>query len=419
MCKEVEFLGHLITPEGLKTTSRLVSAVQNFQRPTNAKQTRQFLGLCSFYRRFIASFAKIAKPLHQLTKQGAQFTWTEECETALTTLKEQLCAAPVLAYPCFDKDFTLETDASIDGIGAVLSQSQEDGCIHPVAFASRSLSPSERNYGITDLETLAVVWAVTHFRCYLYGHAVTIYTDHSAVRAVLETSTPSGWHARWWTRVVYGSGIRSIRIVYRPGKANANADALSRNPVGEAPDEGIGETELQVAAITSVPAHPMLSIPELLSAVPEVSHPTAFVTEQLKDLKLAYMVRYLEKEELPDDPELARQVVSQSCLFTLVEGVLCCVLRGRAPCPVVPKHLRKQLMDEYHGGPCGSHFSRNKLFRTMSQQWWWQGMYGDIVQFVRNCPECTILSGGCKTVTPPLHPIEVQRPFQSTSWTYL
>ena len=162
--------------------------------------------------RFIASFAKTAKPLHQLTKQGAQFTWTEECETALTTLKEQLCAAPVLAYPCFDKDFTLETDASIDGIGAVLSQSQEDGCIHPVAFASRSLSPSERNYGITDLETQAVVWAVTHFRCYLYGHAVTIYTDHSAVRSVLETSTPSGRHARWWTRV-YGSGIRSIRIV--------------------------------------------------------------------------------------------------------------------------------------------------------------------------------------------------------------
>ena len=180
---------------------------------------------------------------------------------------------------------------------------------------------------------------------------------------------------------------------------------MSRNPVGEAPDEGIGETELQVAAITSVPAHPMLSIPELLSAVPEVSHPTAFVTEQVKNLKLAYMVRYLEKEEQPDDPELARQVVSQSCL---VEAVLCCILRGRAPCPVVPKHLRKQLMNEYHRG---SHFSRNKLFRTMSQQWWWQGMYRDIVQFVWNCPECTIVSGG-KTVTPPLHPIEVQRPFQ-------
>ena len=253
VCKEVEFLGHIITPEGLKTTSRLVLAVQNFQRPANAKQTRQFLGLCSFYRRFIASFAKIAKPLHQLTKHGTQFTWTDECQRAFTTLKENLCTAPVLAYPSFAKDFILETDASIDGIGAVLSQSQADGCVHPVAFASRSLSPAERNYGITDLETLAVVWAVTHFRCYLYGHSVTVYTDHSAVRSVLETPTPSGRHARWWTRI-YGSGIRSIRIVYRPGKANANADALSRNPVGEVPEEGIGETELQVAAITSDPA---------------------------------------------------------------------------------------------------------------------------------------------------------------------
>ena len=116
-------------------------------------------------------------------------------------------------YPNFDVPFVLQTDASILGLGAVLSQKQSDNRLHPVAFASRSLSKAERNYSITELETLAVVWAVSHFHAYLYGHKVTVYTDRSAVRAVLGTPGPNGKHARWWTRV-FGSGIREIDIVY-------------------------------------------------------------------------------------------------------------------------------------------------------------------------------------------------------------
>ena len=104
-------------------------------------------------------------------------------------------------YPSFDTPFVLETDASITGIGAILSQVQSDGQYHPVAFASRLLTAAERNYGITELEMLAVVWSITHFHSYLYGHQVTIYTDHSAVQAILNTPTPSGKHARWWSRV--------------------------------------------------------------------------------------------------------------------------------------------------------------------------------------------------------------------------
>ena len=248
----MEFLGHRITPDGLQTTS----AVQELPRPKNIKQARQFLGLCYFYRRF---FAKIAKPLHQLTKKGVAFT---HCGTAFLALKTNLCEAPVLAYPSFDKDFSLETDASIDGIGAVLSQQQVDGLLRPVAFASRSLSPAERNYanhGFGDAR------AVTHFRCYLYGHSVTVYTDHSAVCAVLDTPNPVGRHARWWTRV-YVCGIKSVTIVYHPGKANANADALSRNPVERPPTEGIAETEMQVAAIQSLPSHCLSTISDLLTS---------------------------------------------------------------------------------------------------------------------------------------------------------
>ena len=110
----------------------------------------------------------------------------------------------MLAYPDFSKDFVLETDASRMGLGAVLSQVQHDKRLHPISYASRSLSAPEKNYGITELETLAVVWAVNHYHAYLYGHKVTVLTDHSAAKAVLDTPSSSGKHARWWTKV-YGS----------------------------------------------------------------------------------------------------------------------------------------------------------------------------------------------------------------------
>ena len=104
--------------------------------------------------------------------------------------------APILVHPDFDKPFVLETDASAQGLGALLSQVQDDKRLHPIAYASRALSPQEKKYAITELETLAVVWAVQHYHAYLYGHEETVYTDHSAVKAVLETPSPSGKHAR-------------------------------------------------------------------------------------------------------------------------------------------------------------------------------------------------------------------------------
>lgn len=121
--------------------------------------------------------------------------------------------------------FVLETDASIKGLGAVLPQRQGDGRMHAVAYASRALSRSEKNYSISELDTLAVVWAINHYHAYLYGYEVTVFTDHLAVKAILETPSPSGKHARWWT-MAFGSGVTQVNIVYRSGKENSNADAL-------------------------------------------------------------------------------------------------------------------------------------------------------------------------------------------------
>lgn len=135
----------------------------------------------------------------------------------------------MLAYPTFEQDFVLETDASIQGLGVILSQQQMDGQLHPVAYASKGLSPVEKNYSIIELETLAVVWGMSHFQLYVCNDSVTVYTDHSAVTAILDWPTLTGKHARWWSKV-YAQGVRDVKITHRSWRSNMNADALSCNP---------------------------------------------------------------------------------------------------------------------------------------------------------------------------------------------
>lgn len=238
----------------------------------------------------------------------------------------------------------METDASVAGVGAVLSQRQIDEQVHPVAYASRSLLSAEQRYSITELETLAVVWAISHFHPYLYGHSVVVYTDHAAVRAVLESSNPSAKHVRWWTRV-YGSGIRNLKIMYRPGKSNANADALSRSPGFPAPVKGIAEDEYQVLVIQSKSQLVEEStVTDLLTANGKVVPQGSFSVEQRHDSELKQMIKYVEQGSLPTDPEQARRITLLSPLYSLQNGVLFLVdvkNKGRPRLrAAVPRHLR-------------------------------------------------------------------------------
>ena len=410
--KEVKFLGHFITAEGLKPNPAHTAAVTDFPIPQNIKGIRQFVGLASYYRRFIQNFTKIAHPLHALTRKGAPFHWTKECQEAFTSLKHKLSSAPVLVYPDFCKDFVLETDASIRGLGAVLSQKQSDGKLHPIAFASRALSPPEKNYAVTELETLAVVWACSHFHAYLYGHNVTVYTDHSAVKAILETPSPSGKHARWWSKV-YGSGVKSVHIIYRAGRDNANADALSRNPQLPPPTEDMADTNVQVAVVTTSSMHD-LDVTTLLGMEPGQPVPSELALEQRKDPALAQIIAFIENEELPAEEKRAKVVVAQASVLTLVDNILYYVdsKQGDKRRIVVPEQLRKQIMEENHSGPMAGHFSGNRLYNVLVRHWWWQGMYTDTLQHCRNCPQCAVVQGSGRRTKPPLQPIPVERAFQ-------
>ena len=403
----MEYLGHIITRSGVRPNPAKVTAVKEFPVPQTVKAVRQFMGLASYYRRFVGGFAKIAEPLHALTRKGAIFSWTTECQTAFDDLKEKLTSAPMLSYPDFTRGFIMETDASEKGLGAILSQKYQVGLIQPVAYASRSLSPIEKRYGVTELETLAVVWAVTHFRAYLYGHDVIVITDHSAVRAVLQTPSPNGKHARWWSRV-FGIGAKSLQIVYRAGRENAGADALSRNPTGPPPVESTVD-DASVLQIASPP-----SIPTLLATDPPPLVEGSFGMEQQRDGDLMEIIQFLRDGSLPADAHLARKLSAQAEQFTLVDEVLYYVdsrQEYRKRC-VVPSHLRARVLEENHSGPMAGHFSGPRLYKSLIRHWWWPRMYTDVLSHCSNCPQCAIVNSSGRVNRPPLSPIPVSHPFQ-------
>ena len=166
--KRVVFLGHVVSDKGVSTDPEKISAVHEWPTPTSVSSLRSFLGLCSYYRRFVRGFSTIASPLHCLTEKGKDFVWTQECDVAFQRLKQALSQAPVLAYPTSEDTFVVDTDASNSGVGAVLSQVQ-DGEEKVIAYFSRSLTKLERRYCVTRKELLALVASVRHFHHYLYG----------------------------------------------------------------------------------------------------------------------------------------------------------------------------------------------------------------------------------------------------------
>ena len=220
---KVSYLGHVISAEGISPDPTKVEALQNLSSPKSVKDVRSFLGLAGYYRRFVRGFATVAAPLTDLTKQDRRFDWTTECEQAFQTLKTLISSAPVLKYPRFDRECIVQTDASDVGVGAVLSQLDDDGVEMPVAFACQSLSARGRNYSTTEKGAIAILYALRHFRFHLLGRQFKFVTDHKAF-TWLHNMEPKGRLARW----VMELQEFQFSIEHRPGRRHTNADALSR-----------------------------------------------------------------------------------------------------------------------------------------------------------------------------------------------
>ncbi|KAK3083976.1 hypothetical protein FSP39_006179 [Pinctada imbricata] len=226
--KQVKYLGHVVSDKGVETDPDKVSAIKDWPQPIDKSHLRSFLGLCSYYRKFIKDFADIARPRHRLTEQSRTFTCTDDCNKAFILLKEKLTNSPILTHPDFSKPFIVDTDASDRAIGCVISQKQ-DGYEKVIAYASRPLSKSERKYCVTRKELLAVVHFIKYFRHYLYGRKCLLRTDHGSLKWLLRFKDPEGQLARWLEVV----SSYDNEIQHRPGKQHGSADSLSRKPCAQ------------------------------------------------------------------------------------------------------------------------------------------------------------------------------------------
>lgn len=224
--KEVQYLGHIITDKGVKPDPKKIQCVQNFPVPKCPRDIKSFLGLVGYYRRFIENFSHISKPLTSLLKKDTKFSWLSEQQNAFNTLKNKITTAPILQYPNFSKPFILTTDSSNYAVSAILSQGEINKDL-PIAFASRTLNKAEVNLSVTEKECLAIIFGTKVFRPYLFGRRFTIVSDHKPLQWLFNIKDPSSKLVRWRLKLEEFD----YEIVYKKGKTNCNADALSRYPV--------------------------------------------------------------------------------------------------------------------------------------------------------------------------------------------
>jgi len=242
------YLGHRIGAGSLSVPEHRVSALRDFARPRTKKQLRSFLGSMSYYRRFIPNFADCSSLLTPATSLRAplRVVWTEEMTTSFCKLISLLCDCCVLFIPAPDDVFTLYTDASGMGIGGCLHISRDSNEL-PVGFFSRQLKPAEKNYSVSELESLAIVASLKHFEFFLYAKGVTVITDHKPCLSLVD-----GCHLnKRLLRFALVLQQFNVSLVYRPGKLHANADGMSRQawPSPDVKAAQMGSSDLSLSQI--------------------------------------------------------------------------------------------------------------------------------------------------------------------------
>eukprot|EP00731_Ephydatia_muelleri_P013103 Em0007g413a len=414
MRKSIKYLGHVVSEHGIKTDPEKTRCVADWPTPSNAHELRQFLGLAGYYRRFVKNFAVIAAPLFHLTENHQAWNWTLQCNAAFFKLKESLVTSPVLAYPVFSIGFVVDTDASGEGLGAVLSQNIE-GHDHVISYASRTLNKAERKYCATRREMLALVWAIQHFRAYLYGKRFTVCTDHSSLKWLQSFHEPEGQVARWLETL----SEYDFEVLHRPGKKHTNADSLSRMPCSQCrlPPEEDNEDQGCVLAVTD-------------SWMPSWTH-EELAAYQRQDPDLKQVIKWLETKTLPKVfPKNASShvkalwsqchhlVMQNKILYRQWEDV-----QGRGLNKtlqlVLPSSLVPAVLEGLHSSLVGGHMGAKKTLDKVRCRFYWVGQRKDITQWCISCPTC------CSRKTPipaPCAPMQldpVERPLQRVAMDIL
>lgn len=381
--EQLQFLGHVVSQEGVKPDPDKTAAVAKFPRPTDKKAVRRFMGLCAYYRRFIANFAHLASPLTRLTRDDVAFVWGEEQEAAFNELRQRLQTPPVLAHFDEDASTAIHTDASNVGLGAVLVQWQ-DGAERVVAYASRTLSRAESNYSTTEKECLAVVWAVTKFRPYLYGRAFQVVSDHHSLCWLTNMKDPYGRLARWSLRLQE----YDMTVVYKSGRQHLDADCLSRSPI-ESPSADADECAGFLGIVDAA----------------------AISQQQQADRELNTLIEFLEGRATKVSRLFSRSLPS----FCLRDGVLYrknFSPTGKSHLLVVPEVLRREILQACHDEATSGHLGYTRTLARIKQNYYWPRLAEEVKHYVRTCLECQRRKAPPTKPAGLLHPVPVpETPF--------
>jgi hypothetical protein len=380
--KETHYLGHKISADGLKISDKNKKAIELFPAPTDAKELKAFLGLANFYRKLIFQFAHIAEPLQRLLKKDTPFDWTTDCQTAFDTLKTKLTSDPIIRFPDFSRPFRVYTDASSFAIGYILGQTDDEGRDYVCLYGSRTLTPTERNYSVTEREGLALIQALKETRGYLGSKEFTVITDHESLKYLMNLKDPHGRLARW---ALFLQEF-NFKIQYVPGKKH-HVDALSRTVLPEPP----------ISA---------LNIP--------FSNLAGLKRAQREDPSLNPIIQFITQDVLPDSRPHARTIMLKHENFIVEDGILY-YIGPSSNDPVkrlaVPKSIVTELLLNAHSAPSSAHFGINKTYAKLRRNYYWSNMYTDCVNFIKSCEDCQSRKLPPRTPRAPLIPIAVESPW--------
>jgi hypothetical protein len=358
----IDYLGVIIEKGMTRMDPVKIAGIKNWPIPTKVKDVRSFLGFCNFYRTFIRGFAHLARPLNELTRKDAEWSWETRHQKAFEELKHRVTTEPILAHPILTDPFELEVDASGFAMGAVLLQRKEDGKKHPIAYYSKTLSAAERNYDVYDLELLAIVNALDHWRPYLAGspHKIIIYSDHQNLLYWKEPHKISRRVAREVLMLSeYNFEIRHIK-----GTANGRADALSRRP-----DYDQGQEDNQ--NITVLPEQVFVRAMEVLPENTNQEESTLKPWIDPHQLKQHQGVWYKD----------GRRVVTGNI------------------------EAKRYIIQSHHDSPVHGHPGISKTIQLTERLYWWPRMRVDITEYVKGCADCQRHKVNTRPTRAPLQPI--------------
>ncbi|TYK16772.1 Transposon Ty3-G Gag-Pol polyprotein [Cucumis melo var. makuwa] len=334
---KVEYLGHLISNKGVEVDPEKIKAITKWPKPTNVRETRGFLGLTGYYRKFVHHYGTLAAPLTHLLKKGG-FKWNAEAEQASEKLKEAMIALPILALPMFDKPFEIETDASGYEVGAVLIQNKR-----PIAFYSHTLANRDRGRPVYERELMTVVLAVQRWRPYLLGNRFVVRTDQKSLKFLLEQRVVQPQYQRWLAKLL---GY-TFDVEYKPGVENKAADALSR----------VTPT-IQTHTVTT-----------------PVSLDLQIIKEEVeKDARLMKIIAELNSNDNQQDSK-----------FNICNGML--KYKDRLVISQSSK-LIPQVLHSYHDSAVGGHSGFLRTYKRIAGELHWKGMKIVIKKYCAKCLIC-------------------------------